>query len=43
MPDLPTEVIRYCMRCREDFTKDNDKCPDCPFCLTCHIIGAVAH
>ena len=43
MAGLPVEVLRHCMRCHEKFTKENDKHRGCPFCLTCHLTGAVTH
>ena len=37
------EVVDYCLRCHQKFTKNNDKCLDCPFCFTCHATGAIKH
>ena len=42
MADLPAEVVYYCARCHQKLTKENCNLVDCPFCLTCHIIGAIA-
>ena len=43
MADLPAEVVYYCARCHQKLTKENCNLVDCPFCLTCHIIGAIHH